>query len=329
MDHTQFTIEVNGKGHLVRRESFDLEFKQAFHYGDSMFDYVRSLVGMANNRGGQIIFGIQDSPRIPIGLQSEKFDELDPTKLNAIILEYFSADLGYSIGSVEWNGKAFGILSVSEAETKPIICRKTQKKVLREGAVYYRYRGETKEIRYAELAAILDAEREKEKQLWMHHIERIGNVGPSNVHILDTTSGQMEVGSSTILIDSSVIDKLKFIREGQFTEKNGAPALKLIGDVEGVLNKDKVIYAESAYPYTMAHVIAELGINNYEFQALAWVYGLKTNIKYHTTISTGRKSAIHKYSKSVVDLIRAELRKDPDAIEKAKKRYAKRTKQEG
>ena len=326
MNHPQFTIDVNEKGHLVRRESFDLEFKQAFHYGDSMYEYVRSLVGMANNRGGQIIFGIQDSPRMPLGLQSEKFDELDPTKLNAIILEYFSADLGYSINSFEWNGKTFGILSVTEAVAKPIICRKTQKKVLREGAIYYRYRGETKEIRYAELAAIIDAEREKEKRLWMHHIERIGNVGPSNVHILDTTSGEMEVGGATILIDSSVIDKLKFIREGQFTEKNGSPTLKLIGDVEGVLNKDKVIYAESAYPYTMAHVIAELGINNYEFQALAWVYSLKTNIKYHTTISTGRKSEIHKYSKSVIDLIRAELRKDSDAIEKAKKRYAKRTK---
>jgi len=116
----EFVITVNGKGHLTRRESFDLEFKQAFHYGDSLHEYVRSLVGMANNRGGQIIFGIQDSPRIPVGLQNDKFENLDPTKLNAVILEYFSSDLSYVIESFEWDGKAFGVLKVSEARVKPL-----------------------------------------------------------------------------------------------------------------------------------------------------------------------------------------------------------------
>jgi predicted HTH transcriptional regulator len=70
----RFKIEVNKKGHLVKRESFDLEFKQSFQYGDSLHFYIRSLVGMANNRGGQIVFGITDSPREPVGLQNDKFE---------------------------------------------------------------------------------------------------------------------------------------------------------------------------------------------------------------------------------------------------------------
>jgi len=42
-----------------------------------------------------------------------------------------------------------------------------------------------------------------------------------------------------------VIDKIKFIREAHFVEDNVAPALKLVGDVSGVLNSDKIIYAEN------------------------------------------------------------------------------------
>ncbi len=318
-----FKITVNAKGHLTKRESFDLEFKQAFHYGDSLHDYVRSLVGMANNRGGRIVFGIQDQPRIPIGLTSDKFDKLDPTKLNSVILEYFSSDISYSIESFEWKGKYFGILSVKEARTKPILCRKTFKKTFREGAIYYRYRGETKEIMYSELSSLIDAEREKEKRLWMDHIKKIGDVGPSHVHILDTASGEMGVGSNTVLIDSSVVDKLKFIREGHFVEDDAAPALKLVGDVSGVLEADRIIYAESAYPYTATHVQAECGINNYELQAFDWKFKIKGNVKYHTMVTTGRTSRINKYSKATIDLIRGEIRKDPDIVGKLKKAFSR------
>lgn len=323
-----FKIEVNDKGNLVRRESYDLEFKQSFHYGDSLHEYVRSLVGMANNRGGQIIFGVQDQPRIPVGLSNDKFEKLDATKINAIILEYFSSDISYSIRNIYWNGKVFGVLKVTEATTKPIICRKTQGKILREGAVYYRYRGETKEIKYAELSALLDNERDKEKRLWMDHIQKIGSVGPANIHILDTANGVMDVGSSTVLIDGSVIDQIKFIREGHFVEKGGAPALKLAGEVAGVLDVDRIIYAESAYPYTAAHIHAECGINNYELQALDWKYKIKGNARFHTIVKTGRKSEIHKYSKAVVDMIRAEIRKDPDVVAKTKQAYS-RSKKKG
>lgn len=318
-----FEICVDSRGRIARRESFDLEFKQSFHYGDSLIEYCRSLVGMANNRGGRIVFGIKDSPREPVGLANEKFDRLDATKLNAVLLEYFSGDISYSVIGFEWNGKQFGEIQVLEAQSKPIICRKNHSKILREGAVYYRYRGETKEIRYSELASILDEERDKEKRLWMQHIEKIGSVGPSHVHILDTLSGELTVGNGTILIDSSVVDQIKFVREGKFVEKDGAPALKLIGEVSGVLDSDKLIYTESAYPYVASHVRAECSINQYDFQALSWKYRIRENVQYHMEIPTGRKSIVHKYSKAVVELIRKELRKDPELLEKARKQYAK------
>lgn len=319
----QFEVQTDSKGRLVRRESFDLEFKQAFHYGDSLIEYARSLVGMANNRGGRIVFGIKDSPREPIGLANDKFDRLDTAKLNQVLLEYFSSDISYSIRGFEWKGKSFGELQVHEAHTKPIVCRKSHGKGLREGAIYYRYRGETKEIRYPELSAILEAEREKEKRLWIQHIEKIGQVGPSNVYVLDAVNAELSVGDATILIDQGVVDQIKFIREGQFVEKEGAPALKLIGEVAGVHDIDRIIYAESAYPYTAGHVLAECSINQYDFQALCWKYKVRGSVKYHMEIATGPKSKIHKYSKALVSFIRDELRKDPDLLQKVRAQYKK------
>jgi hypothetical protein len=114
--------------------------------------------------------------------------------------------------------------------------------------------------------------------------------------------------------------------EFHFVEKRGAPALKLIGDINGVIDADKIIYAESAYPHTMAHVLAETGINQYEFQAVLWKYKIKGDPKYHTEVSTGRKSKINKYSKSLIDLIRAEIRNDPNIISKVKRQFSTRNK---
>jgi predicted HTH transcriptional regulator len=36
---------------------------------------------MANNKGGQIIFGIQDKPRLPFGMTNDKFTNCDPAKI--------------------------------------------------------------------------------------------------------------------------------------------------------------------------------------------------------------------------------------------------------
>jgi hypothetical protein len=100
---SEFKFQINSKGYLVNRESFDLEYKQSFHFGDSLIEYVRSMVGMANNRGGKIIFGIQDSPRKPIGLKNDKFATVDTTKINNVVSEYFSHEFDWELTSIEFN----------------------------------------------------------------------------------------------------------------------------------------------------------------------------------------------------------------------------------
>lgn len=301
------TFELNSKGYIKQRESFDLEFKQSFHFGDSLAVYCRSLVGMANRKGGEIIFGIKDSPREPIGLLNDKFENCDPNKINQFLTAFFSHEIHWSIETIELNGKIYGRIAVDEANVKPIVCTNSYKSILREAAIYYRYRGETKEICYPELAGILQEEREKEKMLWLKHVEKIGQVGPQNIHLIDTYNGEISTGKGKVLLDESIAKKLKFIKEGEFNEKKGAPTLKLIGEITGEVDIANVPRTDFLYPYRFGDIKDKLGINNFQFRAILWKLRVKGNPKYHTEISAGKSSSIHKYSQAFMDRLQSIL----------------------
>ena len=139
-----FSFETDSKGYIKKRESFNLEYKQNFQLGDNLLKYIKTLVGMANNKGGQIVFGIKDSPHILLGMANNKLSETDPKVIDIKVREYFSPDIRWQSAIQEFEGKKFGVLSVEEAEEKPVVCKKNKDDILREGAIYYRYRGETK-----------------------------------------------------------------------------------------------------------------------------------------------------------------------------------------
>lgn len=314
---------LNTRGYIKNRESQNLEFKQAMQYGDSLLEYARTLAGMANNQGGRIIFGVQNSPHIPIGLKNYKFQNLDPRKLNQVFLQYFSTDVDWSMDTFEQFEVTLGQISVLEATTKPIVCSQTHdRSKLREGAIYFRYRGETREVRYQELKDMLDWEKEKEKNLWMNHIKSIATIGPQAVQIVDAQRGEMDIGGSKVLIDSELISKLKVVKEGHFDERADAPALRLIGEISGLVDTDTAVYTEAAYPYVQASFTEKLPINSYEFQALAWKFSLKGDPRYHAELKTGSKSSTNKYSDKALSLLRDKMREDPDLVKRTKTEFS-------
>lgn len=223
---------LNSRGHLKKRESYNLEYKQSFQLGDNLLKYIKTLVGMANNKGGKIVFGIKDRPHLPIGNHNNRFNETDPAKIDQTIREYFSQELIWQSEIVLFKDLEFPALMVEEAVSKPILCKKNKDNILREGAIYYRYRAETKEVEFAELKSILDFEKEKEKRLWMEHIQKIAQIGPQNIILMDSYNGEFSLGKNRkIFIDKDVVKKINFIKEGHFEENHGAPTLKLVGDV--------------------------------------------------------------------------------------------------
>jgi len=276
---------------------------------------------MANNKGGEIIFGVNDSPRELVGLKNDKFEKCDPNKINQFLSEYFSHEVFWYMETHEIHGMSFGRLWVDEAQQKPIVCRKTFKDILREAAIYYRYRGETKEICYPELNRILDDERDKEKKLWLNHIEKIGQVGPQNIHLIDTFNGEIDTGKGKILIDESIVDKLKFIREGQFSEVEGAPTLKLIGDVSGIVDATNVPRTDVLYPYRFGNLKERFKFNNHQFQAILWKLDVKGNARYHTEITTGKSTSTHKYTREFSSKLESIFQRYPTWLDETVQEY--------
>ncbi len=321
----KFSFELDKRGYIKRRESFDIEYKQAFQGGDNLIKYAKSLIGMANNKGGQIIFGIKDSPHLPIGISIKKWQEIDPKKIDRIIRDYFSQEIQWSQEILEFDGKEFGCLSVQEAESKPIICSKNKDNYLREGAIYYRYRAETKEIEFSELRSVLEKEKEKEKLMWMRHIQKIAQIGPQNVSLFDTYKGEISVGDGKILLDKSIVDKLKFIQKGKFVESDeeGFPTLRLIGDIEGLVDPTMVIESDRLFPLLTSDLKDRLKLNGYEIQCIIHKLNIKGNKKYHTAISNGKKSnPTHKYSEALIPLIERMLQRS-DFLKICREEYSK------
>ena len=318
-------FKLDEKGYIKNRESFNLEYKENFQKGDNLLKYIKTLVGMANNKGGFIFFGVKDSPHIPIGMTNDRFAEIDPKDIDRVIREYFSPSLDWNMDTYEVKHRKLGFIEVKECDGKPVVCTKNKSEILREGAIYYRYRGQTKEIEYPELKRLLDKEKEKERTLWMQHISTIAQIGPQNVHLLDGVKGEMNVNDKKIIIDKNLIDKINFIKEGHFTDKEGEglPTLKLIGSIEGADIEDKlVISQDDPSLLTTKELQDKLHLNSYEIQAILFAFNVKKNPKFHTQIKTGKSNIVHKYSPKLVDIFNRVLMKD-NTLDDIKKKYEK------
>jgi hypothetical protein len=228
-------LKIKGQ-YLYHRESQELEFKEQFNFA-GLADYFRDFAAFANNKGGYLIFGVKDSPRLPIGLSTsslKQFNKIDPEKITGYLLEIFSSDIRWEQTVVEIYGKEFGVFGIYEAQTKPVIAKKEEGKdqVIKNGEVYYRYGGRTQKIQHAELENIITRRVEQNNSQWLDLMAKIGKAGPQNAAILDTERSLIEKNQSKILVlDEELAKKLKFIKEGKFVEKEGEATLKLVGDI--------------------------------------------------------------------------------------------------
>lgn len=235
-------LRVKPDGNLYHRESQNLEFKESFNLA-GLADYYRDFSAFANNKGGYLIFGVKDRPRRElIGLipkAIEQFDKLDPEIISGHLLEIYTCNITWEHEIFEIDTKNYGVFYIYEANIKPIICKKDESKgneqILKNGEIYYRYGGRTQKIQYAELEFIINSRIEQNNNQWMSLVQKIGKSGPQNAAILDTEKGIIEKTDSQILvIDEELTKNIKWIREGEFSEKKGEKTLKLIGSVHPV-----------------------------------------------------------------------------------------------
>jgi hypothetical protein len=224
-----FCFESSKSDHLISRENSRLEFKESFNLG-SADEYAKTAAAFSNTQGGYIVFGVKDSPRQVVGLKTNNFENFDSAKLANALNERFAPEIHWDTHVCNVRDAKIGIVYFSEAIHKPVVCTRTGG-CLQQGAIYYRYRGRSEAIRYSELRRILDDERTRERNLWLKQLRKISEVGMENIAILNLQSGEVSGANGRFYVSEDLLPKLQFIREGHFVESQGAPALRLLGDL--------------------------------------------------------------------------------------------------
>jgi hypothetical protein len=326
---------TDDRGRLKVRESTDLEFKQSFSL-NSMARYAKILASFANAKGGSVVFGVRDNPRELVGVNRDLFEATPIEKIQQALSAFLSPELTWEIDSFQMGDHTIGYLGVSESLDKPVICKTNKGSDLKSGEIYYRYRGQSKVIEFAELKQIHLEIREREKSLWVEHIQRIARIGPTNVAFLDLLDGSLESGAlgNRLIVDKELLDQLKkevsFVESGRFSENEGAPTLRIVGELEST---DQLIAPtmepERDYPHVVQTLADELQIRNYDVQILIWKLKMKGDPRYHARISSGKKSHIDKYSRIALREIEKtlfdNLEDRADYLKSVSKQYQKRS----
>lgn len=329
--------DANDPNKLLARENSILEFKESYSYGNTA-TYLKAMASFANNKGGYIFFGIKDKPRKLLGLNQnslQHFDEMDIDKFTGILCDYFIPEIEWQHHIFDFHEMKFGVIYVSELANKPCICKKnyddkTSKYCLKEGDIYYRYRGKSERIHYSELINILNEQRNKESRAWMTHLEKILKAGPTNIATIDFTS--MDLGlndGSGFVLDKSLakelLSKIKLVKEGNFSEIDGKPTLKLIGNLSiseeiPVPNIDINI----SYPYILKDISSQIGISSSDVRALLWKHSMKGDKKYNLSIDPSSKHAypIQKYSQYALERLREIIsQNEPDYVDRVRTEF--------
>uniref|UniRef100_UPI00404B341B ATP-binding protein n=1 Tax=Gelidibacter sp. TaxID=2018083 RepID=UPI00404B341B len=292
IDVAKELLKVKSDGILYHRESQNLEFKESFSLA-GLADYFRDFAAFANNKGGYLVFGVKDRPkRELLGLRikaAQRFDDLDPELISSHLLNCFANKIDWEYEMYKIDRKKYGFFYIYEAPIKPIITKADKGKDLKNGDIYYRYGGRTQTIQHAELESIINKRVEQNNQQWIDLVQKIGSAGPQNAAILDTEQGLISKKDSQILVvGEELIKDIKWIREGDFTEKKGAKTLKLVGEVKSIDQIEVIRKVKEnklkEYPFSSTEVWKEVSkqssIKQNEFYRIIKENNLRSNPEY-------------------------------------------------
>ncbi|WP_316163451.1 ATP-binding protein [Bradyrhizobium sp. SZCCHNRI20481] len=226
-------VREAGVWRLAGGETDRTECKAGFRLQpeDRFSKALRAIAGLANNKGGYLLFGVTDATFQADGLSDDVFAKSDISLLNRVLVGALDPVPHVTKGLIELGGKQVGVLYVEKHDHGPVIAIKNVGQDVKEGGVYFRYVGETRLIKPGELRQIIAA---REQRAVAEFSARMNRVAIGKEATIDLDSGEVAGTSGKFLIDKSLLASIQFVREGEFDEKKGAPALRLIGDVEPV-----------------------------------------------------------------------------------------------
>jgi len=239
---SHFTKGADGVWRLSGGETDRCECKANFGF-KHLDKWLRPIAALANNAGGLLFFGVHDKDTkgpngedlsyAVVGLDTGEFANADPADFSTRVKAMFDPTPLFGIATAKIGGKALGVIHVKPHASRPVIAVK-QEGSIKEGDIFYRYPGQSSRIKYSDLRTILDARDAEARAQILPMVEKLLRLGPARSMIADLDGGTLTDGGHTLQIDKSLLEKLSFVKEGEFSEIEGAPTLRLVGDVTAV-----------------------------------------------------------------------------------------------
>ena len=161
------------KNKKIRSEGQKIEYKEFFKWDTHKSKYVRIMSSFANNKGGKIYFGVDDSKKL-VGLDKEsEFFRVKVEDVERYTKNCLDGNFEINMYFDEYRNNKIGIIKISESENKPIICKKNSGDNLQESDIYFRYNAESRKIRYSELSTIIDKKEKNQVLEYLKDIETI------------------------------------------------------------------------------------------------------------------------------------------------------------
>ena len=142
-------------------------------------------------------------------------------------------------------------------------------------------------------------------------MESIRKSGTANIGIVNYNNGTFSTPYGVDLaVDRKIVAKLlrkvKFIKEGSFSEKNGAPAIKVIGGLDLAEDAPKSEgNPDERYPYIQSEMAQKLNISQYDLRALVWHFHIKDSKEFHMAITLSKSGCQrHKFSEAALEFLR-------------------------
>ncbi|MCT4639184.1 MAG: ATP-binding protein [Bacteroidales bacterium] len=232
---------------IRQKEHSEIEFKESFHSPKHKDKKLHKwIASFANANGGLIIYGVKDNGEL-VGLKNRKLHEFDNKDLSQELLDFFAPEIKFELFIKEVESFELGFLYIYKSLDKPVVAIKSANNNIQESDIFYRYPGQSRKISYGDLRNIFEERYEKLNEKWIRLMNNVATIGVENVGLLNIENGELIGSNNKLLIPETLLDKVKFINEGKFVEKEGAPALKLIGDVQPIESNKVIQLVEKKY----------------------------------------------------------------------------------
>lgn len=228
----RFEKRADSFWYLRDGETTQQECKETFD-PKKMNPIIKAIAALANNRGGFVFLGVQDADCRAIGLPDEKFNAMDVVQISQKVKTFLTPTPDFIKASIRLDDLNVGVIYVEKYAEPPIVVSRDGDG-LESGTVLFRSPGQSAKISAGDLLILLRERDQNNQSKLLKSAQRLAEIGLNNSLIVDTSTATLESEDTQVTIDRNLADQLEFIRQGEFEEVEGAPTLRLVGDVRAV-----------------------------------------------------------------------------------------------